>query len=81
MFNNRADLARRYGLSGARIAQVMKLLNLPKAVRDYIVALPGERQRLYSGRSLRDLLPVHDEQAQVGAFEHLAQRVSKSTEA
>ena len=65
--NNWAKIARRYGLSRARVTQVMKLLNL--------------RQRLYSGRSLRDLLPVHDEQAQVEASEHLVQRVSKSTEA
>ncbi len=38
--NNRAKIARRYGLSRARVTQVMKLLTLPDEIQDYVMALP-----------------------------------------
>ena len=81
MVSNRAEIARRYELSRARVTQIMRLLTLPKKIQSRVVALPTEQQRRYSGRRLRELLPVRDEQAQVEAFEHLVRRGSKSTEA
>jgi len=63
LVDNRAEIARRYGLSRARVTQVTNLLNLPEAVRDYVRALPAEKQRCYSGRRLRQIAALANEQA------------------
>jgi len=66
--NNRAEIARRSGLSRARVTQVMNLLNLPDEIQEHVVALPPQEQRFYSGRRLRKFLGLGNEQAQVTAF-------------
>ena len=76
--NNRAEIARRYRLSGARVTQVMNLLKLPKGVQDYLVALPTEKQRLYSGRRLREIVGIHNEAPQGKAFEELVKKLPGS---
>jgi len=69
--NNRAEIARRYGLSRARVTQVMSLLQLPRETQQYVMALPPREQRLYSGRRLGQIVALANEQAQVDAFENL----------
>jgi ParB-like chromosome segregation protein Spo0J len=51
---SRAEIGRREGLSGARVGQVLKLLDLPAPVRDAVrVLLPGTPPRLVTERLLR----------------------------
>ncbi len=69
--NNRAEIARRYGLSRARVTQVMSLLHLPDEIQGYIMALPPREQRRYSGRRLREIIGLASGRAQVDAFEEL----------
>ncbi len=76
--NNRAEIARVYSLSRARVTQVMNLLDLPDQVQEHIARLPGEEQRRYSGRRLRNILGIEDDEAQWEAFEDLAKRLSGS---
>ena len=78
--NNRAEIARRYGLSRARVTQVMKLLKLPQTVQDYIVALSPQKQRLCSGRHLRKIVALSNGEAQTKAFKDLVKKVSGSSE-
>ena len=52
MVRNPADIARRYGLSRARVTQVMSLLRIPDEIQEYVMALPPREQRRYSGRRL-----------------------------
>ena len=65
--NNRAEIARRYGMSRARVTQVMKLLHLPDEIQAYVISLPPREQRLYSGRRLRNILGIEGDEAQRGA--------------
>ena len=54
----------------------MSLLSLPSEIQTYIAALPVEKQRLYSGRRLRQITALASESAQVRAFEGLLKRLS-----
>ncbi len=74
--NNRAGIARQYGLSRARITQVMKLLDLPEKIQEHVVSLLSEGQHLCSGRRLRDVATLASELAQLRAFEQLRDQVS-----
>ena len=76
--NNRADLARRYGLSRARVTQVMSLLRLPMSAQHYVMALPSEEQRVYSGRRLKEIVRLPTEQAQVHAFHRIQELVHQA---
>ncbi len=58
MVNNRAEIAQRYGLSRARVTQVMSLLHLPEEIQEYVLALPPREQRLCSGRRLPEIVAL-----------------------
>ena len=79
--NNRAEIAARYGLSRARVTQVMNLLRLPPSAQDYVSALPPQEQRLYSGRRLRNILGIEGDEAQWEAFKDFVKKVSETAEA
>ncbi len=76
--NNRAEIARRYGLSRARVTQVMSLLRLSDEIQGYVMALPSREQRQYSGRRLQGVVGIPDEAAQGKAFEDLVKKVSET---
>ena len=78
MVNNRAEIAARYGLSRARVTQVMNLLRLPMSAQHYAMALPSEEQRVYSGRRLWGVAGIRDGAARVKAFEDLGKKVSEA---
>ena len=78
--NNRAEIARHCGLSRARVTQVMSLLQLPDDIQEYVMALPTEMQRSYSGRRLQGVAGIRDEAAQGKAFEDLVKKVSETAE-
>lgn len=54
----RADLAREYGISRARVTQLLVLLSLPQDVLEWIREFGLDEPRL-SERSLRPLLGAH----------------------
>lgn len=53
MVNSYAEIAGRYGLSRARVTQIMKLLDLPQGVQQYVLALPPQRPQLATLSELR----------------------------
>jgi hypothetical protein len=54
---SQADLARLYGVSRARVTQVLLLLKLHPAILGFLRGLPlGPHARLYTERRLRPLL-------------------------
>ncbi len=54
LVNNRAELAERYGLSRARVTQLMKMLALPADIQEYLLSLDDEKEiRSVSERKLR----------------------------
>lgn len=56
---NQADLARRLGLTRARVTQVLRVLTLHPAILDFLRKLPaGPRARLYTERRIRPLLSL-----------------------
>ena len=76
--NSRADIARRYGVSRARVTQVMSLLHLSRPVQDRLLGLPEEEQARYPERGLRKVVGLKREAAQAQAFERLSQAVAGS---
>ncbi len=68
---NRAEIARQYGISRARVTQILNLLTLPGEVLDYIRDLPEPEQLRYSERMLRAIVALRSKDAQTRAFERL----------
>ena len=62
--NNRAEVAERYGISRARITQVMDLLKLPREVLRLLADSGGA---VWSERQLRDVLRLSSEDDQIAA--------------
>ena len=77
--NNRAEIARLYGLSRARVTRIMSLLQLPDEIQAYVIVLPSQEQRRYSGRRLRNILGIEGDETRWEAFEELVKRVSQCT--
>lgn len=59
---NRAEIARRYRLSRARVTQVMALFNLPDAVIEELSALMYDEKAQFRERHLRQLRALPPEQ-------------------
>jgi hypothetical protein len=68
---NRAEIARRYGISRARVTQIMNLLRLPEAILDYLLHLNREEQLVYSERRLRRLAGLQEEPHQIQGFDEM----------
>lgn len=66
--NNQAELARKLGLSRARVTQIMNLLKLPVDIREYILQLPHTKQRGFTERKLREIAALSTAQVQRKAF-------------
>lgn len=74
---NRADLARRFDISRARVTQIMDILTLPAPVVDYLSSLPNEDKCRYPERRLRTILSLPTEEEQAKAFEELRRTVAR----
>ena len=69
---NAAELARRYGLSRARISQLMSLLRLAPAIITYIDRLDGTEGACHlTARRLRDIAVLDDHGEQRARFRDL----------
>jgi hypothetical protein len=56
---NQSGLARRHGLTRARVTQVLNLLELHPAILHFLCAMrPGPHARLFTERRVRPLLPL-----------------------
>jgi hypothetical protein len=69
--NNRAKLADRYGISRARVTQVLNILRLPPKV---LSLLADSGDAMWSERQLRRILVLPSPEAQIAAFERLSER-------
>ncbi len=70
--SSQADIARREGLSRARVTQIMDLLNLALDIKEYILSMPEViRRPAITERSLRPLSKLIDTKKQTEAFHQL----------
>jgi hypothetical protein len=70
-----AEIARRAGVSRARVTQVMNLLALPREVTAYLAsATDSDDLRPFSERRLRAILAAGNRSAQLSAFRRLRHR-------
>jgi len=68
---NKAELARRHGMSRARITQIMNLLNLESRIKEEILNMSQPEQRYFTERKLRKIAGLPSSKEQLQAFEHL----------
>ena len=69
---NQAEIARREGITRARVTQVMGMLRLAPEIRQHILALPRTADRpAISERALRSVTKLDDERHQLCAFEEI----------
>jgi hypothetical protein len=71
LVDNRDELAQRYGISRARVTQVMNLLKLPPELLD-LLAESGSSK--YSERQLRRILALPSPEDQIAAARAMAAR-------
>lgn len=64
-----ADIARREGLSRARVTQIMYLINLAPDIQEYILSMPeAVRRPVVTERSLRPIAKIVDTWKQIEVF-------------
>ncbi|MDY6854717.1 MAG: hypothetical protein SWO11_08400 [Thermodesulfobacteriota bacterium] len=68
---NKADLARRHGISRARITQITNLLNLESGIKEEILNMPQSEQRYFTERKLRKIAGISSSKKQLQAFDRL----------
>jgi hypothetical protein len=70
--SSRAKLARKYGITSARMSQILNLLNLAPEIQDYILAMaPVDGRPPLSERSLRSITLIESHKKQVRMFDQL----------
>ena len=71
---NRATLARREGLSRARVTQIMHLLELPSEIQNHLLQLSDDRySSVFTERKLQSFVHLQERQKQLAAFRELLQ--------
>jgi hypothetical protein len=68
---NKAELARRYGMSRTRVTQIMNLLKLSPEIREEILNLPDKKKSFFTEIRLRKIVRLSPADQQILAFEHL----------
>lgn len=75
----RTEIARKAGVSRARVTQIMNLLRLPKHIQKYLSSPPAPLTiASFSERSLRRVLSIADEAEQTCVWEELLLEVNRS---
>ena len=69
--NNKAGLSQRYGISRARVTQIMNLLNLDIVIQKEIINMSNREQRFFAERRLRKIAALSSAKKQLQAFENL----------
>jgi len=71
-FSDKAEIARREGLSRARVTQIMSLLQLYPEIQNHILSMPKTANRsAITERSLRPIVQMNDYREQKEAFYEL----------
>ena len=74
LVNNRSELAKRYGLSRARVTQIMNLLDLAPEIQEHLLKLQDRKSvRALSEHRLRRLTQLRSRLAQMRWFSKLRQ--------
>ena len=68
---NKAELARRHGMSRARVTQIMNLLKIAPEIREEILNFPDKKKSFFTERKLRKIVRLSPARNQILAFEHL----------
>jgi hypothetical protein len=68
---NKAELARRYGMSRARVTQIINLLKLSPEIREEILNLPDKKKSFFTEKKLRKIVRLSPARKQILSFEHL----------
>jgi len=68
--NNRAEIAARYGISRARVTQLLNLLRLPQSVLSLLLELGRKAGARFTERQLRPILRL-PESAQIATLQQL----------
>lgn len=69
LVNSRSELAKQYGMSRARVTQVMHLLDIQADIRKHLLSLNSKSSvRLLSERRLRPLLRMKSSKVRTKAF-------------
>jgi hypothetical protein len=70
--NTQAALARKLGISKARLTQIMNLLKLPPEIRSYIRKLDDqELLHFFNEKRLRPIASIQDEKIQIFEFKKM----------
>jgi ParB-like chromosome segregation protein Spo0J len=69
---SKADIAKRLGISRARVTQTINLLKLAPEIRKHVLSLSDEEAAFFTERRLRPLTQVSSREAQLEAFHELA---------
>jgi len=73
--HNQAEIARREGITRARVTQVMSLLRLPPEIQQHILTMPDAvRRPAITERALRPITQLEDLADQKAKFQELADR-------
>ena len=72
---SRANIARREGISRARVTQIMYLINLAPEIQKQILAMPETVRKDYiTERKLRPISKLDGQEKQMDAFSHVLSR-------
>ena len=75
--SNQADIARRQGITRARVTQVLGLLRLAPEIQEHILSLPDtDRHPAVAERALRSISRLRDPKAQLAKFTILFEDVA-----
>ena len=69
---SKADIAKRLGISRARVTQTINLLKLAPEIRKHVLSLSDEEASFFTERRLRPLTQASSRETQLEAFHELA---------
>lgn len=68
---NKAELARKHGMSRARVTQIMNLLKIESKIKEEILNMSQPEQRYFTERKLRKIARLSSPKKQLQAFDRL----------
>jgi len=68
---SKADIAKRLGISRARVTQTLNILRLDPKIQNVLLDLPEEQSQVFTERRLRPITQILDPKRQLQAFQLL----------
>ena len=78
-YATQSDLAKRLGISRARVTQTLNLLKLAPKILDVLLNQPDNQVHLFSERRLRPITQILSQKKQMAAFRKLCGRLGTNT--